>query len=601
MQLAKFWHLISAFIGCFLWSHTILANPLVVERVEMGTLSTSGVGFVEALGFKTASLSEASKVDHEENLSGEFLVKYPNAAFDMPVPLECHPKTLESELRRKLPSEVVANKIRQKYFSKCGRWLNRKGYKGLFTLLEFSRVEYDIFENPQVHALRVYFENGDVSYGIVGLKPGAERRPLVIVKCGLFCDGSPSTSIKTIMMHLFDESPFNVIILGNNTGTNSVRDNHRIVFGGFFEGHEIMAVGKWAREKAPFRNSISSVHSMGISLGGNASLFAALYNDHNRLEHGKKVFDSAVAYCPAVNIKPTIESLYGWKYFGYLASLVTWRNVQSVLPQVPELADFFSGEPPEPQRFPDLLGEAATRYLATVNEDDYLRPFKDKPLTDLYDFWQLNDFTRFAKQVGTPTLVWGAKDDMVVKNKFNAGDLAERLDGWNGNLQVLNLDAGSHCAFSVAYGWPTAAAVLRSFILNHDSDVGVNASTEVAALSLPSRSFDKDDVHVNQVWEAHPGRSEFTVKFMVWSQWHESVGPHDDCRMSRPFTATANCYETVKIKVPFSGLPFSIAAPKSKTDAQILTRWANTQFEILGDTGPLTGTGDTPRFVRWYR
>ncbi len=59
----------------------------------------------------------------------------------------------------------------------------------------------------------------------------------MISKCGVFCDVTESPGSLSIAMNLFDQSPFNIILVSNHTGAKHIQNNASLFMGGYYEAY----------------------------------------------------------------------------------------------------------------------------------------------------------------------------------------------------------------------------------------------------------------------------------------------------------------------------------------------------------------------------
>lgn len=520
----------------------------------------------------------------------------PSGGLERPVTPECLPSQLEEKLSQKGLTEDQYGELAREYFSQCGKMLSKHHSSAVKSLIKVGTVQYKVYDRSEVEPIRLKFISGEYLDGFLAIKNDGVKRPFIVVKCGLFCEGDPSGSTRMILMHLFDESPFNVIILGNLTGRNNLKINRRLVFGGFYEGQEVLAVSQWLRYNSPFKELISSLHVVGISLGGNAALFSSLYNSHAGASLHENLIQSVVAYCPVVNMKRTVRYLFESAFTRLVVSKVTWDYISELYDQIPDLADEFDSEvKPEAHEYPDRLGRTATHFLHQVDPSRFLAPFRYQSVSDLKTFWSLNEFSNFAAQTSTPTLIWASKDDIVVKNEFNAGRF-ETLTSQpsRGSVHLLNIEHGSHCGPSVSYGWPTASAIFRSFFLQHSPQLKEQKYQSTIDLKLPLPPFDSSDIHLYQTWMAHPGQRNFTVEFRTWSPFDAEY----NCEFATSLDSPLHCTDKYELSVPFSIFPKEFETPQNAAEAQALSRWANSHIEFKAQGQPIEQSTHRPDSLR---
>ncbi|MCB0384895.1 MAG: hypothetical protein KDD43_05835, partial [Bdellovibrionales bacterium] len=385
--------------------------------------------------------------------------------------------------------------------------------------------------------------------------------------------------------------PFNIMVLASQTSANNARDNKRLVFGGHYEGQEMHEVGKWIRFASPFRHLVGSLHALGISLGGHTALYTALYNDYNPINDDIKVYNSVIAHCPAINIKPTFKDLFeGGGLTAKFTKDSIWNSLVEAYDEIPDLHDLVDPKSkPSGQRLMEVFGLAAARFQSRIPEGTALFPFRDKPVTVPDDVWSLNNFVNQSEGITTPTLVWNAMDDSVLEFDLNGRPLSEKHpDARKGRLMVLNTPQGNHCSQSVIYGWEATASVLRAFIQDHSHDFYIKRRRLEFPVVFHRPLLPSGQLHMLQEWKAEKGLDHFEVKYTLFNNnWNcKKAGE------SKP-----SCYDTQVMKLGFNELPLTLQVPRTKVEAEILTRWANSRFEIHGASGRLIESDEHPEKI----
>lgn len=517
----------------------------------------------------------------------------PTGAHQFPVSPECHPSVLEDRILNFKGTGPQRQNIYRAYFDQCEKELMRFGKSGISALLKFFKIQYDAYDNNEIQPFQMRFSNGEVTKGFVAIKSDPRKRPFVIVKCGLTCDGGLTGTTRSMLMHLYEESPFNLIVLGSHSSALNAIDNRRVVFGGFYEGQELYEIASWLRQSSPFKDKVMAVHLLGISLGGHAALYAGLYNDLHYAPR-ETVYDSITAYCPAVDLKGSMDHLF--LRGGIVGNVVfdnVWKTMKEAYDDVPDLHDLVDkNKKPKRKEFPPIMAQAATRFLGRLDPNKFLQPFTGSAVDQPEKFWTVNNFVPYSHHIKTPLLVWASKDDVVVKNDLNAGLLEKKnLNSPNEALQVLNVQKGTHCAKVMAYGWQTVTRLLRTFIMINSPKLMAQREFKKATLDWQDPRKGRRQMHISQEWVAVSGKDHVEINYKIWEKG-------SGCR--KPFASKENCYAVRKAKVPYSRLPIKLDVPSSEPRAQALTRWLNSRFELLDTEGrPLRGSSNDVAAVRW--
>lgn len=524
----------------------------------------------------------------DESIPLGFFEEVPDGLSTKDMSPHCDPRRLEdSVVGKKLSLPQYFSTLKQ-YFSRCQSELVSRSPLGKWGLFKFSKFIYPFFSHPQVSEFLVRLPNGTKVPGILALKNDPRPRPLVIVKCGVFCSAWTTATMKSYLMHLFDQSPFNVLLLANQTGMDYIYHNKRISLGGFTEGYEALQVGKWMMEQWEHRDRISSIHLMGISLGGNAAVLGAAYNDMYPLPSGKKVFSSVTAICPVISLRPTLEKLYDSQIVGRAFEKTTRDHFLEARNYITDVPDLISeGQLPSKRRgYSDFIGNLA---VTSLNR-------RSVPL-DLAGFFRSNNFFNLKESVKTPLLVWASKDDTVVSNRINA-QVLEYDDGYEKvpHVGVLNLSYGDHCGFSSAYGAQAAATVLRTYVLQNSPEfVASYDAKRSLAWTFGFKKLGPQYEHVGQTWKFENGKDKVKVSFRIF-EWSRN----DQCMGQGPWEAGNECLSTQNFWIPIKSLQaLGARVPRSEAEAQALTREFNTKVEFRTKNEPLNGTHSSQFFMTW--
>lgn len=517
-----------------------------------------------------------------------FLEEIPDGLSTKDIEPQCDPRRFEdSVIGQNLTTSDYFVRLRR-YFSSCQRELTVNSPKGKWGLLKFSRFIYPFLSHPQVSEFLINLPDGTKVPGVLALKKDPRPRPLVIVKCGVFCSAAQTASVKSYLMHLFDQSPFNVLILANQTGMDYIYHNKRISIGGWTEGFEALQVGKWMQEKWELRDRISSVHLMGISLGGNAAVLGASYNEFYRLQNGKRVFNSVTAICPVVSLKPTLDKLYDGLFVGKVFAITTKEHFLEAKKYIKDVPELILEEtlPQNPRAYPEFIGRLAAESLSRRGSN-----------IDDVTFFKKNNFWNYPIISETPMLIWASRDDSVVSNRYNAqaiqyDDQYEQLP----HVSVLNLKYGEHCGFSAVYGAQASAAVLRTFVLQHSPEFMQDyAKKRTLAWPFKFPRLPSEYEHVGQTWMFQKGSTEVKVSFRIFNWLAEG-----ECGELGPWAAPKQCTQSWDYKVPISSLAVMGArVPQTDAEAQALTREFNTKVEFRISGHPLNGTNSDKFFMSW--
>ncbi|MNK06321.1 hypothetical protein D3C87_242160 [compost metagenome] len=497
----------------------------------------------------------------------------------------CDPRRFEdSVMDSKISTQDYYQAVKD-YFKRCGSELARNSPLGMFSLIKFSMFEYSILSHPQIKEFVVTLDSGVKVPALLAMKADSRPRPLVIVRCGVFCSAEASPTVRSYLMQLFDQTPFNVLFLANQTGIDYIALNRYFTMGGWSEGYESIEVGRWMLEKWEHRKSISSLHLMGISLGGNAAVMGAAYNDQFTMESGRRIFNSVAAICPVVSLKPTLDNLYGSQIVGRIFNGMTRGQLLEARKYVADIPDLLEDSMiPVRKGMADYIGEMAAVSLQR-------RGVASTP----QEFFKNNNFFTLKRTVATPLMVWASKDDMVVDNSVNAAILDGDVNlSASKNTGVVNLPYGNHCAFNAAYGAAASAAVMRTFVLNNSPEFRSEYQKQKMAWNFGYKKVSPMLEHVGQSWVFSKKSPDVKVRFKYFN-WSS-----EQCYDRGPWTGDLTCLETRDYTVPISALKaMGARVPRSTAEAQALSREFNTKVEFRTKSGPLNGTSSSNFHMIW--
>ena len=497
---------------------------------------------------------------------------------------ECDAQVLNKTLAMPNMDNKEYYEIVRKYYKRCEGELSSKSIVGLLGLLQFERHTYPFGKHPDVKYHTIKLPDGSKLPAIIALKRDNTPRPFVVVKCGVFCSVGETATLRNYLMHLFDQSPFNVMIVSNHTGYDYIKANGIVTLGGWDEGHEAIILAKWLKEESWFKHKISSLHYAGISLGGNAAVFTSYYNDMYLKKTGQKYFNSSTAICPVVSLQPTLQNLYSSSIVGRIFNSTTKNHFNSVRPFVKDVPDMISND-----LYPESRKEMPFYIASLASESLQRRGVASTPSS----FMKSNNFFNLPEVRETPLLVWASKDDMVVDPKENALVLADWDQYENSrNVGVLSLNYGNHCAVTSSYGDASTAAVLRNFILLNSPEYKEKMQKPVTIdWKWGMLSLNKDFTHVGHSFQFYSGSDSVRVRFRIHNK---RIGR---CFEKSPYAAAENCIWTKDYWLKTTDLQsFGARVPRNEVDAQALTREFNSKVEFATEKGSIKGTSAT-RFL----
>jgi hypothetical protein len=532
-----------------------------------------------------AELNNTYSPTQNSMLDGDrgFFEWVPDGAIISAVPAECLPEAFEGQaLESLLTSAAYAQRVKS-YFDHCGPYLSARATGGLMGLIDFAMASYPFLDNSRIRPIVFQTPDGRKLNGFIGIKDDSPR-PWVIYKCGVFCAAeADGASIKNYVMHLFDQSPFNVIVLGNRTGYDYIVPNRVFSFGGSYESQDFIDVARWLREQSNYRNLVSSVHVVAVSLAGSAAFLT-----ERRLSgvgsQRADLIQSVSSLCAVSDLRSTVEDMYGDSLKGSIFSRLTWNYLQAAKFALPEAEDLLNNDRPETQEFPDFLGQLTARFMPKAEdsktEEEWLK-----------DFWDKNRYTTTPNQSRVPLFVWASEDDSVVSYQLNTGKLIKPSEhSINPNVGIVGLASGEHCGFATAYGYPVASSILRTFILNNSPEYSVQSNQQVLGLNVNLPSMIAGE-RIIASWWSQSQRTPWALSLNF-----EIYGADDSlCPEELEFAGASNCRRVASLEVSgdlFSGLGF--LPPKNQVEFEALVRELNARMSIYRDGRSIVGQTSWP-------
>lgn len=485
------------------------------------------------------------------------------------------------------------------------------------TTLLMHTIDYPIDQHQRVRKVRITLNNGTILRGILGLKGAPDKRPLVVIQCGFVCRvNNVSPEVIPALMHVLDESPYHVLLIGSNTGSEYMFDNQTIEFGGILEGQNLMRLAQYllaSNGPDKIAQYISSLHLLGVSLGGHASLFASILNGYNHQQSGDPYYKSVVALCPAMDIQQTTQHVFSqFLTKGYFSDKI-WEQVIAAAKNGPFFRQVLALDPrPMGLALRDKMVEyAAANMHDLLQKNPAMEPFDNIQVESVGDYWAANNFHNYYHLIRTPTLIMPAKDDFVIPFAQNNDKLWQlNQKQLNKHIQTVQMDNGSHCGQSLAYddyyGWRLLGQLIRKYVAHNSPEFdlqGIEQTQSLAEVEFPySWRLDADETYFSYGWSASRGSDSLRLEMKIWSPSQE-----EDllCHTMDPFSIGKNmtwrgCFRQASIDLPLSY--FSAPPPQNKLEAQVLSRWANANVRLINAKEQLIDHVMTPiTAVRWIK
>lgn len=472
---------------------------------------------------------------------------------------DCNPHVWQARLQdpRVKTSVHLQGAIIQKYFQQCEKELvvgsTGEGMNAFKMLSVKQEVKSNSFLRPVVISLP-----GNVRVkGMLGLKGDMKKRPLVILRLGIFSNADEMVAERPWYMMLFEQSPFNILIVENMSGSDFIKNNKKISFGGYDEGLQNILLAKLLQDPLePLSQIIENVHLFGVSLGGNGVLFASLLNKYNPNPRGPLI-QSFFAFCPVVDLKSSLENLTQKGFSSRVFDIWAERRMANLKDYFEDLKDF-----PAFHFMDAVVEKLAKTYKGGLS---YVSTIKLPPgMKDSPDFWEMNDFWKFYQDVQEPVLIVATQKDSLVPFEKNSQTLVNKKTKYDSkNIKVVDLPEGYHCTLPVVYDWQALAGLLQGYVLSHSPSFQLKE--------------EKLEIDLQEEWPteffASPVQFEFQISWPAKSKNFVTleIKARNDKDQKQEFN----------LSLPLSQFDFKFRdAEISKGEQQMLTRWLNQNLQV---------------------
>ena len=379
----------------------------------------------------------------------------------------CRPEDLSRALLENADTKNQA-KVIEEHKSRCQKSFENNDGLGLLNTWKMMSMEFDVHHHSLIHPVVFKLAGGVKLKGLLALKGDLKKRPFVILRLGVFSNVEEFLPERFLLMQIFEQGLANVLVLENSTGADFIANNQRWTMGGYDEGLQNMQVVRMLRRSsAHLSQLISSVHLMGVSLGGHGVLFASLLNQYNgQPEH--QAIQSFTTFCPVVRLQETLENLTASGIKGAGVDFWASQRLAGLKKKIPELAaySFFEALKLKPVFLP-----TAVHYLVD------LYPLRPSPLGNvslpsemegLKSFWDLNNFWPYYRHIQSSVLVIATVHDHLVSAETNFFWLKQNSKSWDSDLGTVLFEKGYHCTLPVSYDWASVAAMVNARIMSKD-------------------------------------------------------------------------------------------------------------------------------------
>lgn len=452
---------------------------------------------------------------------------------------ECSPQVLSQRLQDpRLKSVQLQGALLQRYFSQCREAIQTGVRSDWHHVLRTLALRWSPQEHPFFHRVVLHFSPSVRLKGYLALKGDLKPRPFVVFRLGVNASAEEFFGEKSFVMQLFEQGPFNLLVLENTTSPDFIANNPRFSMGGFDEGIQNIKLAQFLRDpRQKLSRIISSLHFVGVSLGGHGVLLSSLLSDANS-PASMPLIDSSLLLCPVVDLKKTFEALV---QPGVKTKAVDWWLSQ----RLAGLEGRLSETPPLFKFVPTMVSTLEKRSgdsLLPVHGLKWPQGFNPQS-----QFWQRNDFAPWLPQIKQPVLVLVTDKDTMVPPEINGLTLRGQ------NLRTVKVPEGQHCSLNSAYDWNVMTSIFHGFLLSH----APHFKAEPTSLLFP-------------VEPKVGGRGDISVDISF---------PKDSSKYVK--LTLAGAIKKQELNLPISAFEFNfLNSQLTEIEKSMLVRWLNYNLQI---------------------
>lgn len=470
----------------------------------------------------------------------------------------CRPEDLYQKILQS-PKAPEQAQIIEEHKKSCGKHFQSGSRWALINSLRIMSMKLDVAHHSLIRRVIVNLPGGTRVKGLLALKGDNKKRPFVVVRLGIFSNVEEFLPERFLLMQLYEQGLANVLVLENMTSADFIAYNSRYSLGGFDEGVQNIQVAQILRDpQEPLSQLISSLHFVGMSLGGHGVLFASLVNKANS-RGNQLLIQSFTGLCPVVKLKDTLDSLTRRGPLGLGADYWSYLRLEGLRKKVPELDGYplLKALTLKPQFLPRVMADVAQKF--PIRRPDLGLVILPPPPFQIDDFWKANDFWSLYRNVSSSVLVLGSEKDAMVSPVENLHWLKDNAPFWNSQIGVVVLEESFHCTLPIAYDWSTITALLNARIMSMD----------------PSREAPLGQAKIeisSQVTALFVSTSE---TFLLESSWT----PDGKLRLRYRVGETIEGARFT-IEAPLQGLDFKFHQSLTSADRVSVERWVRQNLQV---------------------
>ncbi len=484
----------------------------------------------------------------------------------------CDPKVFSREVLKPGQPDQAWREQYRKFLADCHLQWETMWTDVISNTIGMMNLKLDPNRHPYARHVIFHLPNNVKLKGLLAMKTDGKKRPLVILRTGLFSNTQEFYPERSFFLPLFEQSAFNVLVLESSSSSEFLRHNRTYTLGGFDEGLQDFLIAKRLQDpQEPISKFVQSVHLVGVSLGGHGALFANILNQLNPNPAGRPWIQSTMGICPLLNLRETLD--YHMTQGLSMDAMNYWasRRLKILKDRIPELqdADFIAQLMKWFQRNyngPMIAEEGSLGDIRLPQE--YTALLADPKRREEW-FWGVNQFLPMYKNIQSPLLILTTQKDPIVSWHINTGRLQDgRLKFENSNFEAFTFEQGYHCSFEVAYDWSSFATLMQTFIQRMSP--GFELAAKEVKVPIPQKVLQQIRdriIYLDTTYEV----TEQSAALFVKLRFDREFWPGIQDRWNAP---------RMTAQLPLSEMEFPLeGVVRNQAEASLLRRWAYQNIE----------------------
>lgn len=353
------------------------------------------------------------------------------------------------------------------YLARCESQITTGPRDDLSGTLKTLMIRMRTDQHPYGKAVYFNMPGGVKLEGFLALHSDHQKRPLIVLRAGIFSNANEFFAERFLFHMLFEQSPFNVLVLESMTGTEFNRNNKGPVFGGLDEAVQVLELLKRLKDpREPLARVVSEVHLMGISMGGAGQVFVRALAP---LQKSIVQPQSVLLFCPMLELEDT----FNFQLDQGLRTLFLQRWTRGKLSHLAE------SEPVALREWSflqDLVLLAGQRYRGPVSATAETRWPAGWGL-QIQDFLKAQKLIQQLPVASTPLQIFVTRHDPMVPPSLNADKISQGKIKLGENVQVTTFQEGVHCSLPGPYDWQRLSSLFQSFFRNFSANLNERVET----------------------------------------------------------------------------------------------------------------------------